>query len=126
MGGNQDKHLSEERDLVTTTRKWMTCSVGRQQHEADKLKLTQIIPSDGQSAVPLTRSFALVALMLTPRFRYSAVRDGRYAARRSRRVAHLLQLPLQAPTAQPAPIKGLAAASSHSQRLRVESRAARE
>ena len=42
-----------------TTRKWMTCSVGRTQHEADKLKLTQIIPSDGEFSYNTLQSIFL-------------------------------------------------------------------
>ena len=44
----QDKSckINEE---ATSNQKWLTCSANRQQHEPDKLKITQIIPSDGKS-----------------------------------------------------------------------------
>jgi len=34
-------------DSIEEQRRWLTCSSNRQQHEVDKLLLTQIIPRDG-------------------------------------------------------------------------------
>ena len=48
MGTNQDKHMRNRDDSGQTNQKWLTCSASRQQHEADKLRITQIIPSDGK------------------------------------------------------------------------------
>ena len=49
VGGNQDKHIQEDVVHLHSKAKWINCSATRQAHEAEKLCITQIIPSDGQS-----------------------------------------------------------------------------
>lgn len=35
-------------DEANGNQKWLTCSANRQQHEPEKMRITQIIPSDGE------------------------------------------------------------------------------
>ena len=49
VGGKQEKHIKE--DVCHLNSKWITCSATRKAHEAQKLRLTQIIPSDGTCTV---------------------------------------------------------------------------
>ena len=51
VGGNQEKHIQEDVCHVNNKAKWINCSATRQAHEAEKLRLTQIIPSDGTCTV---------------------------------------------------------------------------
>ena len=45
------EEITEDPLLEEEQRRWLTCSSSRQQHEIDKLMLTQIIPRDGKCMV---------------------------------------------------------------------------